>query len=359
MLSARTSISLPSPGTVLDALGEHVAEHGFTMERDGARASIVLPMGRADFEIGAATLGVEAAAGEAADIEAMIGFVASHVHEFARPFRPEIVWEGDTGSGTLFADFREMRVLRVTDLSPHMRRITLTGSDLARFATDEALHVRLFFPPPGVNPPRWPQRGADGLAAEIAPELRPVMRRYTIRRIDLASGEVDIDFVIHDEAGPGSGWAARAAVGDLLGMAGPGGGGFRPAEWYLLAGDETALPAIARILEALPAEAEGVALVSVSDSREAIPLDTASRVDVRYLDRSAAAPGAKCLLAEAVRAIVPPQDRASYVWAGCEYDDFRDIRAHFKTTLKRKRGDHLAVSYWRNGRAEDERGGED
>lgn len=142
-------------------------------------------------------------------------------------------------------------------------------------------------------------------------------------------------------------------------MAGPGGGGFRPAEWYLLAGDETGLPAIARILEALPAEAEGVALVSVADPREMIPLATASRVELRYIDRSAAAPGAKCLLAEAVRTVTPPRDRSSYVWAGCEYDDFRAIRSHFRTVLKRRRGDHLAVSYWRRGRAEDDRSADD
>lgn len=355
MLSARADIALPAPEAVLEALGEHVAEHGFALERQGRRASIALPMGRATFELGAAALSVETVGADQADIETMIGFVAAHVREFAMPFRPEIVWTGDTGQGALFADFREMRVVGIENLTPHMRRIRLAGRDLARFATDESLHVRLFIPSRGVHPPHWPRRGPDGLAVDIAPELRPRVRRYTIRRIDLERGEVDIDFVLHKDAGPGSDWAARAAVGDLLGMAGPGGGGLRQADWYLLAGDETALPAIARILEALPAQAEGIALVEVADAGEILPLRTASRVEVRFIDRNGAPAGTTGLLAEAVRAVVPPADRSTYIWAGCEFDDFKAIRIHLRTVLRRRREDNLVVSYWRRGKAEDQR----
>jgi NADPH-dependent ferric siderophore reductase len=125
--------------------------------------------------------------------------------------------------------------------------------DLARYDTLEALHVRLFVPPPGLSEPAWPMIGADGLLQAPPEGQRPAIRKYTIREIDVAAGTLAIDFVLHDDAGPGSAFAASVQIGDRIGMAGPGGRGLKQAERYLFVADETGLPALARMLAHLPA----------------------------------------------------------------------------------------------------------
>lgn len=354
MLNATATVTLSDPLTLLRQLGAHMAEHDLPLVLDGERAEAWLPMGRAVFRLRDPGLVLEASAPAQADIEQIIEFMASHVLEFAGDDRPAIRWSGDAPRGALFADFREMEVVAVRDLTPHMRRITLRGADLGRFATAEHLHVRLYLPPEGVHPPHWPRPGADGLPVAIAPDLRPALRRYTIRRIDVAAGEVEIDFVLHADGGPGAGWAARARPGDLCGMAGPGGRNVKPADWVLLAGDETALPAIARILEELPPTAEGLALIEVGSVAEIQPLAAPAGVRVDWLNRQGAEAGTTDLLPAAIRAVTQPEGRSSFLWVGCEYSAFRAIRSDLRSRLRRSKGDHLVVSYWQRGKAEDE-----
>jgi len=139
---------------------------------------------------------------------------------------------------------RKLEVLRVTDITPRMRRITLHGPQLAGFislGTDD--HVKLFFA-------TTPEENA--VLETFAPGSgdegpRPSMRDYTPRRYDEASGELDIDFVLHGD-GPAATWAAQAQPGQFLHIAGPRGSMIVPDifDSYLLIGDETALPAIAR-----------------------------------------------------------------------------------------------------------------
>ena len=149
---------------------------------------------------------------------------------------------------------RRLQVSRVTRLSPHIVSITFTGPDLAGFVSasfDD--HVKLMLPPPGVSELVLPELGPDGPSfPEGAP--RPVMRDYTPRRFDAAALELDIEFAIHGD-GPAATWAAQAQPGQMVGIGGPRGSFLIPEafDWHLLVGDDTALPAIARRLEELPA----------------------------------------------------------------------------------------------------------
>lgn len=347
MLSSHATIRLNDPAKVLDALQAHLAEHEIPVigERDHRVATF--PSGEVVFQPGTIELSVEARASNQSDLEDVTSFVSSHVREFAEPERPEIRWSG-FADRQAFSDFREMRVIRVADLTPHMRRVTLTGDDLERFATDENYHVRLYFPQDPANP-SWPVRGADGLGVVQAPARRPHVRKYTIRRIDLATAEVDIDFVLHTAPGPGSDWAKAAVPGALVGMAGPGGRSVRSADWYLLVGDETALPAIARALENMPASAEGHVLVEVAHSTDALPLVKPDGIEVAWIprhfpDRS---------LWDQARRIAIPTDRSVFCWAGTEFEAIQSIRAHWRDVGKLGKHRQLAVSYWRRGMADE------
>jgi NADPH-dependent ferric siderophore reductase len=347
LLSSQATIRLNDPAKVLDALQAHLAEHEIPVVGEGDRRVATFPSGEVVFQPGTAELSVEARAANQSDLEDVTSFLSSHVLEFAEPERPKIRWSG-FADRQAFSDFREMRVIRVTELTPHMRRVTLTGDDLVRFATNENYHVRLYFPKDSANP-NWPVRGADGLGVVQDPSQRPPVRKYTIRRIDLATAEVDIDFVLHAAPGPGSDWAKAAVPGALVGMAGPGGRGVRSADWYLLVGDKTALPAIARALENMPVSAEGHVLVEVDHSSDALPLAKPEGIQVAWIPRQ----GSDLSLCDQARRIAIPTDRSVFCWAGTEFETIQSIRAHWRDAGKLGKHQQLAVSYWRRGVADE------
>ncbi len=154
---------------------------------------------------------------------------------------------------------------------------------------------------------------------------------------------------------PGASFASCARPGDYVGMTGPGGGSIGDADWYLLAGDETALPAIARILEELPAGKQATVRIEVVDARDEQPLLSSATLDVEWLHRGAAEPGTSRLLENAVRAIDWPDKRVRvFAWAACEYRSFRAIRTYLRRERDLSRDEHLVVAYWRRGSSGDD-----
>ena len=343
MKTASALVHLTNPAAVVEALTAHLAEHEVEVRFDGAAAQALLPSGQATLRVDPDAIALEARAANQAQLEDVTGFLASHVLEFAHPERPTISWTGFQGR-EVFADFREMRVVGVSDLTPRMRRVTLAGDDLLRFAGEDNLHVRLYFPPEG-REPEWPTRGADGLALPGDPERKPHVRKYTIRRIDAARGLVEVDFVLHEAAGPGSDWAKTARTGTVIGMAGPGGRSAKLVDWLLLAGDETALPAIARILEKLPDGSEGVALIEVEDESDRVSLAAPQGVEIRWLHRD----GGASVLFDAVRQTTIATGRSRFCWAGAEFDTIQAIRKHWRQDCGLDKSEQLAVAYWRHG----------
>jgi NADPH-dependent ferric siderophore reductase len=143
-------------------------------------------------------------------------------------------------------------------------------------------------------------------------------------------------------------------------MTGPGGGGAAGADWYLLAGDETALPAIGRMLEGLPASAHAVVRIEIADAGEEQPLVSPASLDIAWLHRGAAEAGTTTLLEDAVRAAAFPSDgRRVFAWAGCEHKAFRAIRKFLRAECGLSRDQHLVAAYWRRGFDADMGAGED
>ena len=352
-LAAEARVALAQPRRALDALLEHGAEHDFVVRREGARGEIALKSGRGLLASDAGHLALRV---EAPDLAALLSarlWLASHLLELARDEAPRVVWEGDGSAVTVPPNFRAMRVAATRPLTPHMRRLTLQGADLARFDAHD-LHLKLLVPLADDAEPPWPTLGPDGLLAWAEGPRRPSMRTYTIRRIDAAAGEIDVDFVLHEDGGqgdggPGAAFARRARPGDPVGILGPGGLNAAPADWTLLAGDETALPAMARILEAMPRDARGLALIEVADEWERQEIAAPPGVTLRWLSRDGAPAGTSATLADAVLDAAPPATGTAFAWAGCEFAAFARIRRHWRNALRLSRDHHLAVSYWRRG----------
>ena len=348
-MHAAARIPLSAPEDVMRQLCEHFVEH-CAVTVDGGKAMFDTDYGTAHLECEGGCLCVNAYGLDEGTLTFVKMALAEHIVEFAEAENPRIVWTGDGQVGGLLPFFREMRVVGARDVTPRMRRVTLRGGDMARFA-EGGLHVRLLFPPAGLAQPEWPTVGEDGRVVWPKGAAKLTGRVYTIRSIDVAKGEIELDFVMHEgNKYPGSGFAADAKAGQIVGMTGPGGLGPSPADWYLLAGDETALPAIGRILAGLPAAARAVVRIEIADAAEEQPLASPARLDLVWLHRGDAEAGTTTLLEDAVRAVEwPAADARVFAWAGCEHKTFRIIRKYLRSERGLTREQHMIAAYWRCG----------
>jgi NADPH-dependent ferric siderophore reductase len=248
-------------------------------------------------------------------------------------------------------DLRPVDVLTVagvTQVTPSVRRVLLSGTEAAVATAGPTVNVLV--PRVGDLAPRWPHVARDGRIVWPDGAHGVSLRSYTARRQEPAAGEVEMDFVLHGD-GPAAAWAAAAEPGALLGVAGSGALGHRPAERLLLAGDETALPAISRILAETPATAAGIALVEVAGPEEEQPLAAPAGVTVRWLHRGGTPPGESTLLADAVAALDRPGGEDMFAWVAAESAAVRTIRADLRGRWGLGRSQHHAIGYWRRGRA--------
>ncbi len=181
----------------------------------------------------------------------------------------------------------------------------------------------------------------------------PISREYTVRRYDAEAGELDLDFALH-EGGYASDWAQAATVGTRVHVAGPPGGVVVPWTYdrYLLAGDITALPAIARWLEMMPAAAAGWVFVEITDPSQEIELTVPEGVEVRWLHRGDVPAGHSDLLEQAVRTVTVPEGERVYAWISGEATSLKPIRRFVRDELGLSSGDHLITGYWKRGVAD-------
>jgi NADPH-dependent ferric siderophore reductase len=343
---AETRIALSEPEAVLRQLLDHLGEHGRVIDTaDDPR--VEFDFGTARARIDGKAIDVRLEAPDTTSLAYLQMGLAEHLKD--KTDVEALVWRGANQSGGPLPYFRELRVVETKDVTALMRRITFAGADLARFSYG-GMHMRLLFPAFDGQVPVWPTLGADGHPVWPDAEERPLARVYTIRSIDVAAGLIDVDFVLHEDDCIGGRWAARAQPGGIVGMTGPGGGEAPSARWLLLAGDETALPAIGRTLETLPAETTAVVRIEIADAAEKQDLETNAALDLQWLCRNGEAPGTTTLLADAVKEVVFPTDEDDvFAWVAGEYRTFKEIRGFLRKERNLPRDKHLVVAYWRRG----------
>lgn len=261
---------------------------------------------------------------------------------------------GDTGAAAWTRRepprFRLVTVLRVEEVTPWMLRVTFTGADLAGLVVDRpAASVRLLVPSPGTSElviPTW-----NGNEFLLSGGERPVIRTFTPVRVDPEAQELDLDIVVH-QGGLVSTWAAGAGRGDPAAVSGPGRGYEidRGAAAFWLVGDETALPAIGQLLEALPhtAPVEVVVEVAHADARPALPHHP--RATVRWLLLPDGARAGDALADAVVAADLEP---GTHVWVAGEAAAVQRIRRHLFGERGLPRAHATVRGYWKHGRGGD------
>lgn len=341
-LQAEALVAARDPRALLARVADHLADHGTVLATAPDRRTIGFPFGEMGLALRDDMLVLSARAAEMEGLLMARSSLAGHVLELAEGETLDIAWRGDGAEITAPPNYRALVVTAAEPVTPHMRRIHFSAEALSRFAGLDNIHVRLAFPPAGTLLPH-PTLGADGLPKWPQDRPEPLWRKYTIRHIDVARGTLAIDFVQHDAPGPGSAFAAAAKPGDRIGMAGPGGRGLAAAGYYVFLADETGLPAVARMLEALPADAEGQVVIEVAEAGERQPLRHPPGVTLTWLLRQE--PGTLSL-PDCARALALPERPDIYLWSASEFSDFKAIRSHFRGP-DRAALDNLIVSYWK------------
>ena len=242
------------------------------------------------------------------------------------------------------------QVVRTERLTPHMQRVVLGGDELSAFSADTCTdhYVKLLFPAEGVTYPE--PFDMERIREEFPREQWPVTRTYTVRQWDAEHHELVLDFVIHGDEGLAGPWAKRVQPGETVRFMGPG-GAYAPdpaADWHLFAGDESALPAIARSLEALPDGARAFAFVEVEGPQEEQKID--SDVEVVWLHRGDRPVGQA--LVEAVRGLDFPEGRV-HAFVHGEAACVKELRKLLRVEREIPREDLSISGYWRLGHNED------
>ncbi|MBB6404416.1 siderophore-interacting protein [Arthrobacter sp. AZCC_0090] len=248
-----------------------------------------------------------------------------------------------------------LTVLRTEQLSPHMVRVIAGGPGFAGYANNDFVdrYVKIVFPQPGVDYELpldlWAIR-------ETMPrELWPYTRTYTIRWVNEAAQELAIDFVVHGDEGLAGPWALAARPGDALVFTGPG-GAYNPApdaDWYLFAGDDAALPAIAASIEALPADAKGLAYLEVNNDADILDIAAPDGLELRWLLRSGVPAGSSHILLDALSEAEWLPGRVD-VFAHGERGYMKGLRDIFFKQRGLERSQVSLSGYWAQGRVEDD-----
>ncbi|MFD8572809.1 siderophore-interacting protein [Streptomyces sp. NPDC057694] len=246
---------------------------------------------------------------------------------------------------------RSAQVVRTERLTPHMQRVVLGGSGLADFPAELEYtdhYMKLLFAPPGVTYEE--PFDVERIREELPREQWPVTRTYTVRAWDPTARELTVDFVVHGDEGLAGPWSAAAQPGETIHFMGPG-GAYRPdlaADWHLLAGDESALPAIAAALETLPEGTRAHAFIEIEGPEEEQKIDTP--VEVTWLHR-AGRPVGQALVA-AVTGLDFPEGRL-HAFVHGEAGFVKELRRYLRVEREIPREDLSISGYWRLGHNED------
>jgi NADPH-dependent ferric siderophore reductase len=227
----------------------------------------------------------------------------------------------------------KLNVINKAFYTPNMIRIILGGDDLKEFPEGfESGYVKLLF-----------DQGGE----------KPLTRSYTIRAFDKTTYELTLDFVVHEDGGPASTWATNASVGDSINISGPGPAKLVDfsADWFFIAGDMTALPAMSVNLEKLPKAATGYAVIEIIDEADKIEIDLPENIEVHWVVNPHPHKE-NTVLADAVKAL-PWKEGVPNVWVASEFEAMRSLRHYFKKERGVGRGQIYASSYWKIGETDE------
>lgn len=342
--SAETIVRLPDPKAAFDHLTTHALEHGVDGEMSGPSSMRFKRMGcQIEFAHFKDALKIDVRAPTKSLLYFLKEAAARHVCEFDPIAGEALRWSRDGDAAPEPVNFCTLRLAARHEVYPGMVRLTLAGEGGLGLEPD-GYHVKLLVPADRLRLPVWPSVGANGVTQWPTGQDRLHVRYYTIRALRPEIGEIDIDVVQHKD-GRISDWASTAQPGEIIGVMGPSAGELPShPEALLLAGDETALPAIARILGDLNGSGGGCVVVAYPVGLDPshyfpdTPLNVITLPPHRFRNE----------VFDRVRTACRDVTIKS-AWFGGEFENAQQLRRFFKQELGLSKENQLSVAYWREG----------
>lgn len=337
---ALTGCVLDAPGALAAHLGEVYASFDpAALPCGGMR--VAFPSGSISFSLAERGMAVAVTAVSSTDLFVLREAVSGLVEGFDPTLGPRLVWDRALPKMQTPPNFRQGRVVAISCPSAGFIRLRIAADHLAPFAVS-GLHLRLLLPPKD-RAPVWPSVSDAGRTVWPGGDDKLHDPVYTIRAIDPAAGWLDVDIFLHGR-GRTCHWATSLQRGAVVGLIGPGGGYLPMARHLVLAGDETALPAIARILQEAAPDTVGQAMILISDETARQQIAAPPAVQITWVYRNSG----ETLETALPKVALPRAGLAGgrQLWIAAERGECQRLRAVFNTDTGWAKTETMIAAYW-------------
>ncbi|EAQ04345.1 Siderophore-interacting protein [Pseudooceanicola batsensis HTCC2597] len=330
-------------GALPEDLLPHIAAHAREAELDLVEADrtliVTVPLARVVLDRTAAALEVRIEAADAVALQNIRDYLLHILDHVAPGLAPAGAWQGDIARNRTPLNFCTATVRGVRRVAPRFLRVEMDCADTKRLAEGRGMHFSLLLPPGG-RAPVWPR--LDGNGRTVLPEGADRLHRavYTFVDLDPQRGRFTFDVFEH-AGGRATTWARTAAPGELVGISGPGSGDFPAGAEILMAGDETALPAIRRILATSEPHRRGRVLMEVGTEEDICPMPRPAGIDLTWLVRERGE-----ALWDRLATALPPEGGDRHVWIAAEKELVRKAKARFRDALGIGAKEGYFAYYW-------------
>jgi len=327
------------PDDVIPHIAAHAREAELRVKETETSLLVTAPLAKVAVERAYSTLQVRIDAVEAGALQSVRDYFL-HIFDHVAPgLSANGDWQGDIARNRTPLNFCTVSVRGVWRVAPSFLRIEMDCADTKRLAEGRGMHFSLLLPPEG-RVPLWPRLDANGRT--VMPDGPDRLHRavYTFVNLDPARSRFNFDLFEHD-GGRVTAWARKAQRGDIVGISGPGGGDFPPGQTVLLAGDETALPAVRRILTQSGPGRRGRVLMEVGADDDICDLPRPGGMDLTWIIRNRGE-----TLWNHLATADPPEGPDRYVWIAAEKALVRKAKARFRDSLGIGPKEGYFAYYW-------------
>lgn len=336
---ATANFAGPVSGDLIDQIAAHARDVEFQVEQTQTALILTAALAKVVWQRSPSNLCVQIDAVDADALQNIRDYLLYLLDQTAPGLGQIAEWQGDIVRNRQPLNFCTATVRSVRRVGPKFLRVELDCADTKRLAEGRGMHFSLLLPPTG-RAPVWPH--LDGNGRTVLPKGADALHRavYTFVELDPTTGRFAFDVFEH-EGGRATAWAQAAKPRETVGISGPGSGDFPPGRDILMAGDETALPAIRRILGHSPDDRRGRVLLEVGHADDICDLPRPSGVDLTWVVRARG----ETLWDHLATAHLPPgTDR--FVWIAAEKELVRKAKARFRDTLGVGPKEGYFAYYW-------------
>ncbi|WP_172299807.1 siderophore-interacting protein [Pseudoruegeria sp. HB172150] len=329
----------PIPKGFFEHIESHVVEFGVPVKRTSDGLRVAFAQSDVQLACGDDWLTVSIAAKSHIHLYQMRESVLYLLDHVLPDAANELFAGPDNQTPDVPPNFHHATVASVDRISANFLRVELDCDGVGALLHG-GMHFTLLMPPRHRRPV-WPVINEKGRTVWAEGEDALHRAAYTFVDLDAHNGRFTFDVFEHD-GGRTTEWARQAQPGDKVAVMGPGGGDFPPGNRLLMAGDETALPAIRRILEHSGPDRRGSVLLEIGDAADRCELTVPEGIDVRWIMRGQGGSLWDALLEQTV-----PEDRDDYfVWVAAEQEFVRKAKAHFRSEYALPRTQGYFSAYW-------------